>query len=64
MFLDEIDLDLRLERYEHLMERRLLLLNSVSLRQNPHNVLEWITRVNLHNDPDEVSIKVLLFECS
>jgi hypothetical protein len=29
------------------MERRLLLLNSVLLRQNPHNVLEWHKRVRL-----------------
>ncbi|EEB19718.1 XPA-binding protein, putative [Pediculus humanus corporis] len=45
---DDIDLDLRLARFEHLMERRLLLLNSVLLRQNPHNVHEWQKRVLLY----------------
>ncbi|XP_014203459.1 pre-mRNA-splicing factor SYF1 [Copidosoma floridanum] len=45
---DDIDLDLRLARFENLMERRLLLLNSVSLRQNPHNVLDWHKRVELY----------------
>ncbi|KAI4466201.1 pre-mrna splicing factor [Holotrichia oblita] len=41
---DDIDLELRLARFENLMERRLLLLNSVLLRQNPHNVQEWHKR--------------------
>lgn len=30
------------------MQRRPLLLNSVMLRQNPHNVLEWQKRVTLY----------------
>lgn len=45
---DDIDLELRLARFENLMERRLLLLNSVLLRQNPHNVQEWHKRVKLY----------------
>lgn len=45
---DNIDLELRLARFENLMERRLLLLNSVLLRQNPHNVSEWHKRVKLY----------------
>lgn len=45
---DDTDLELRLARFEHLMERRLLLLNSVLLRQNPHNVQEWHKRVQLY----------------
>lgn len=37
------------------MERRLLLLNSVLLRQNPHNVAEWHKRVKLYEgQPHEV----------
>ncbi|XP_047117336.1 pre-mRNA-splicing factor syf1 homolog [Schistocerca piceifrons] len=52
---DDIDLDLRLARFEHLMERRLLLLNSVLLRQNPHNVHEWHKRVKLYEGkPHEI----------
>ncbi|XP_072382235.1 pre-mRNA-splicing factor syf1 homolog [Diabrotica undecimpunctata] len=45
---DDTELELRLARYEYLMERRLLLLNSVLLRQNPHNVQEWHKRVQLY----------------
>ncbi|CAL8465590.1 g5126 [Coccomyxa elongata] len=44
---DENDIDLRLARLEHLMERRPELLSSVMLRQNPHNVHEWHKRVKL-----------------
>ncbi|KAJ6633746.1 Pre-mRNA-splicing factor syf1 like [Pseudolycoriella hygida] len=44
----EIGIELRLARFEYLMERRLLLLNSVLLRQNPHNVPEWHKRVKLY----------------
>ncbi|XP_005178581.1 pre-mRNA-splicing factor syf1 homolog [Musca domestica] len=52
---DDIDVELRLARFEHLMDRRLLLLNSVLLRQNPHNVHEWHKRVKLYEDkPHEI----------
>lgn len=52
---DDIDLELRLARFEYLMERRLLLLNSVLLRQNPHNVSEWHKRVKLYEGkPHEI----------
>ncbi|CAD6216322.1 GSCOCG00004475001-RA-CDS, partial [Cotesia congregata] len=52
---DEVELDLRLERFEYLMERRPLLLNSVLLRQNPHNVPEWHKRVKLYEgQPHEI----------
>lgn len=52
---DDIDVELRLARFEYLMERRLLLLNSVLLRQNPHNVHEWHKRVKLYEDkPHEI----------
>jgi len=51
---DEV-IELRLARLENLMERRPLLLNSVLLRQNPHNVNEWIKRVDLLKEkPKEV----------
>ncbi|XP_045482989.1 pre-mRNA-splicing factor syf1 homolog [Harmonia axyridis] len=52
---DDDDIDLRLARFERLMERRLLLLNSVLLRQNPHNVKEWHERVQLYEGkPHEI----------
>lgn len=49
IFLDDIDLELRLARFEQLIARRPLLLNSVLLRQNPHNVHEWHKRVKLYD---------------
>ncbi|XP_055839821.1 pre-mRNA-splicing factor syf1 homolog [Episyrphus balteatus] len=52
---DDIEIELRLERFEHLMDRRLLLLNSVLLRQNPHNVPEWHKRIKLYDSkPHEI----------
>lgn len=52
---DEIELDLRMIRYEDIIERRPLLLNNVALRQNPHNVEEWLKRVKLlENKPAEI----------
>ena len=41
------DVDYSLERLEHLMSRRPEMLNSVLLRQNPHNVHEWHKRVEI-----------------
>jgi len=42
-----LELDMRLERLERLMERRPELLSSVLLRQNPHSVHEWLKRASL-----------------
>ncbi|CAF0745903.1 unnamed protein product [Adineta steineri] len=47
---DDLELELRLARLEYLMDRRPLMLNSVLLRQNPHNVNEWLKRVKLHGE--------------
>ncbi|KAJ7968473.1 pre-mRNA-splicing factor SYF1 [Quillaja saponaria] len=44
---DRNDVDLRLARLDHLMDRRPELANSVLLRQNPHNVEQWHRRVKL-----------------
>ena len=41
---------MRLARMEYLMDRRPLLLNRVLLRQNPHNVQEWLKRVKLYEE--------------
>ncbi|XP_066563909.1 pre-mRNA-splicing factor SYF1 [Amia ocellicauda] len=52
---DDVDLELRLARFEQLIARRPLLLNSVLLRQNPHNVHEWHKRVKLYEgQPREI----------
>lgn len=45
---DGVGLKLRMSRYEDLLDRRMLLLNSVMLRQNPHNVNDWLRRVELY----------------
>lgn len=45
---EQDEFELRLARYEDLIDRRALLLNSVMLRQNPHNVIEWQKRVTLY----------------
>jgi pre-mRNA-splicing factor SYF1 len=44
------DLDIRMMRFEQLMDRRPFLLNDVLLRQNPNNVNEWEKRVALWGD--------------
>mmetsp|Transcript_16009 Transcript_16009/g.48093 ORF Transcript_16009/g.48093 Transcript_16009/m.48093 type:complete len:1025 (+) Transcript_16009:175-3249(+) len=44
---DELDFEMRMAGFERLLERRPLLLNAVLLRQNPHNVAEWHTRVSV-----------------
>uniref|UniRef100_A0A2K5CTL8 Pre-mRNA-splicing factor SYF1 n=1 Tax=Aotus nancymaae TaxID=37293 RepID=A0A2K5CTL8_AOTNA len=44
----DVNLELRLARFEQLISRRPLLLNSVLLRQNPHHVHEWHKQVALH----------------
>ncbi|XP_022667521.1 pre-mRNA-splicing factor SYF1-like isoform X2 [Varroa destructor] len=46
----DLEINLKMARYEYLMDRRPLLLNSVVLRQNPHNVGEWLKRVKLLRD--------------
>ena len=46
----DFELDIRMMRFEHLMDRRPFLLNDVLLRQNPNNVTEWEKRVALWGD--------------
>lgn len=52
---DTATLDLYMARYEDLIDRRPLLLNSVLLRQNPHNVSEWQNRVELYKQKDKLN---------
>lgn len=46
----DFDLDIRMMRFEQLMDRRPFLVNDVLLRQNPNNVPEWLKRVALWAD--------------
>ncbi len=47
------DIELALARAENVMSRRPLLLNYVLLRQNPHNVGEWLRRAELYLKSDQ-----------
>ena len=46
----DFNLDMKMMRFEHLMDRRPFLVNDVLLRQNPSNVVEWQKRVDLWAD--------------
>lgn len=59
---DDSDIDMRLARLEYLMDSRPLLLNSVVLRQNPHNVHEWHKRVKLMDKDDTTRILMTYME--
>merc|ERR550519_917118 len=50
---ENVTLDLYMARYEDVIDRRPLLLNSVLLRQNPHNVAEWLNRVELFKQKEK-----------
>lgn len=45
-----LDLEMRQAALEYLISNNGLLLNRVALRQNRHNVREWLKRVELQND--------------
>ncbi|CAJ0575897.1 unnamed protein product, partial [Mesorhabditis spiculigera] len=53
------ELSWMMERYEHLLARRPLLVNSVMLRQNPHNTHEWLNRVQLYEGHKDATHKQL-----
>lgn len=56
---DEADFewDVRMMRFEHLMDRRPFLVNDVLLRQNPNLVIEWEKRVALWGDNKEEVVR-------
>jgi pre-mRNA-splicing factor SYF1 len=56
------DVELAISRAEHLTSRRPLLLNRVLLRQNPHNVGEWIKRSELYLKLVEVELAAAALE--
>ena len=57
----DLDLDLRLCRLDKLMESRPELLNAVVLRQNPNNVQEWLKRVKIFRDQEDLAQCVQTF---
>ena len=52
-FNDPNDLPLRIDRLEELYKNRKILLSSVKLRQNPHNIDEWLNRANIYLNDEE-----------
>ena len=59
---ESADIELAISRAEHLTSRRPLLLNRVLLRQNPHNVGEWIKRSQLYLQLKEVDMATAALE--
>jgi pre-mRNA-splicing factor SYF1 len=53
----DFDLDIRMMRFEQLMDRRPFLINDVLLRQNPNNVSEWNVRIGLWGDNKQEVVK-------
>ncbi|KZF23278.1 TPR-like protein [Xylona heveae TC161] len=53
----DFDLDIRMMRFEQLMDRRPFLVNDVLLRQNPNNIVEWEKRVGLWGDNKEEVVR-------
>lgn len=49
--------ELKFVRLENLIQRRPFLLSNVVLRQNPHNVYEWLNRVKLCDQNTYLTIK-------
>lgn len=50
------EVEMRLARLEYLMDKRPLMLSSVVLRQNPHNVHEWHKRAKLFKNDIQRSL--------
>lgn len=53
----EVEIDILMARLEDLLGRRPELVSSVKLRQNPHNVHEWLQRVKLYRESPEKVIR-------
>mmetsp|Transcript_21367 Transcript_21367/g.47607 ORF Transcript_21367/g.47607 Transcript_21367/m.47607 type:complete len:955 (+) Transcript_21367:58-2922(+) len=53
----EAEADLLMARLEDLLARRPELVSSVKLRQNPHNVHEWLQRTKLYKDTPQKVIE-------
>jgi len=53
----QTEIDLLMARLEDLLARRPELVSSVKLRQNPHNVHEWLQRAKIYKDTPEKVIR-------
>jgi len=52
-----LDLNIKFFRMTNLIERRPFLLSDALLRQNPHNVKEWLKRVKICKDDSDLTIQ-------
>lgn len=52
-----LELNVKFFRLTNLIERRPFLLSDALLRQNPHNIKEWLKRVKLCKDDKELTIQ-------
>lgn len=52
--LDAVDIDLRLARFERLLQRRPILLYDVLVRQNPNQVHHWMNRTKLFTKLNDI----------
>ena len=57
---DTADVEMRLARLEYLLDKRPLLLSSVLLRQNPHNVFEWQKRAKLLKEDPQLALMTFI----
>jgi len=56
------DMELALARAENLISRRPILLNRVLLKQNPHNVREWLRRAELYQMQEQMTMATAALE--
>lgn len=47
------ELQLRLEKYKVLLEKRPFMINMIKIRKHPNNIVEWINRINLGRNNEE-----------
>jgi pre-mRNA-splicing factor SYF1 len=53
---DNVEIELRLARLESLHERKSALISLVAIKQNPHNVNEWLKRVQIFDGDKPMQI--------
>lgn len=56
---EDYELDYRIDRLEQLLDKRPLFLNDCLLRQNKHNVKEWLKRLSLVSKDERMYIKTI-----
>ena len=60
--MDDADIDEHLARLEKLLDKRPFMVNSVHLKQNPHSVPDWLERVKLYKEKDDIDNVIATYE--